>query len=282
MPHDDQVNDLRVGGWFREEPPTTALMPYRPRVPARTPADSERAHRVLLACGVAVVTGVSAIMALILTGDDDGPGLGPAAAPIVFPSYQPLTPVSLLPAPASSAPARAVVLPTRTLPVAEHTTTKPTPSRSPSAAPTTTPVVDLAVGSTVGLEIAGRPGVRLRHRNFVARADRIVSALDRADSAFAVRQGLARPGCVSLEAVNYPGYFLRHRNFVLRLEQRNRSGSWGLFDQDATFCPSPTAGGSAVILESINYPDRALHLHDDDIVHLDQGAGTAFVVRTAS
>ncbi|GIM89148.1 AbfB domain-containing protein [Paractinoplanes toevensis] len=282
MPHDDQVNDFRVGGWFQEETPSTALMPYRPRVPARSPADSERARRVLLACGVAVVTGVAAIMALILTGDGEGGDvLGPAAAPIVFPSYEPLTPVSLLPPPASSSAAPPVILPTRTLPVAEHTT-RPTPSRSPSAATTTkAPVVDLVAGSRVGLEIAGRPGVRLRHRNFVARAERITTSLDQADSIFTVRKGLARDSCVSLESVNYPNYFLRHRNFVLRLEQRDRRGG-ELFERDATFCPARTGDGSAVFLESINYPDRALHLRDDDIVHLDQGAGTAFVVRVAS
>ncbi|GIF20373.1 hypothetical protein BJ973_001722 [Actinoplanes tereljensis] len=285
MPHDDEMDHLRVGGWFREEAPapaSTALIPYRPRLPARSPADSERAHRVLLACGVAVVTGVAGILALILIGDGEQPGQ--VAQDIVFPSYEPLTPVSLLPLPASSSAAPAVILPTKTLPVAAgQTTRKPTatPSRTPAptttAAPTTPAAVGLVAGRRVGLEIEGRPGVRLRHRNFVARADRITSALDQADSTFVVRTGLAGAGCVSLESVNYPGYFLRHRNFVLRLEQQSRRDQ-ELFNRDATFCPKSTSGG-AVVLESLNYPDRALHLGGDDLIHLDQGAGTKFVVQ---
>src|SRR4051812_28712713 len=106
MPHDDEVNDLRVGGWFREESPSTAVVPYRPPLPARSPVVAERAHRVLLACGVAVVTGVAAIMALIIINHGDEPGS--VAQQIVFPSWEPLVPVSLLPAPASSSPAPAI------------------------------------------------------------------------------------------------------------------------------------------------------------------------------
>ncbi|MFD0523134.1 AbfB domain-containing protein [Paractinoplanes durhamensis] len=173
-----------------------------------------------------------------------------------------------------------MVIATQTQPVAEHTTKRPsaTPSRTTTTKPT--PAVTLTVGSTVGLEISGSPGVRLRHRNFIARADRMGSAdspLEKADAAFTVRDGLADDGCVSLESVNYPGYFLRHRDFVLRLEQGNRQNA-ELFRKDATFCATPTTGG-AVILESINYPTRAVHLRGDGIFHLDEGTGTALVVR---
>ena len=140
-------------------------------------------------------------------------------------------------------------------------------------------MVDLNIGDEVGLEVRGRPGVRVRHRDFVGRVDRISSsssALDKADAAFRVRSGLGNRGCVSLEAVDFPGFFLRHRDFIVRLERRDGSP---LFDQDATFCPQPVRDGSAITLASTNYPDRAVTLHPDSTLHLDPGPPTAFVVR---
>jgi alpha-L-arabinofuranosidase B-like protein len=142
-------------------------------------------------------------------------------------------------------------------------------------------VVDLNIGDTVGLEVWGKAGVRVRHRNFLGRVDPISSAssaLDRADATFRVRAGLGDDGCVSLESVNYPGSFLRHREFVIHLDRRDGSR---LFDQDATFCPQPVRDGSAVTLEAVNFPGRAVTLHADATLHLDVGAGTAFVVREA-
>jgi hypothetical protein len=95
-------------------------------------------------------------------------------------------------------------------------------------------VVDLNIGDTVGLEVWGQSGVRVRHRDFPGRADPISSD--------------------------------------------HRDGS-RLFDQDATFCPQPVRDGSAVTLEAVNFPDRAVTLHPDATLHLDVGSGTAFVVR---
>jgi hypothetical protein len=282
MPHEDEPDGLKIGGWFQEprpEVPSTALTPYRPRVTPRPAELSARARRVLLACGAAVVTGVAGMLTLLATAGDEPPGT--LAEQLAFPSFEPLTPVSLLPPPASSSAAPPPVVPAYTTPVAAHRTktSEPTPWRTTRSAPVV--VVELVPGATVGLEVDGRPGVRLRHRNFIARAEPVGSSgLDRADSTFVVRDGLAADSCVSLESVNFPGYFLRHRDFVLRLEQRNRRESSQLFNQDSTFCPSPAGNGTAVILKSINYPDRAVHLRDDDIFHLDQGPGTALVVRS--
>jgi Alpha-L-arabinofuranosidase B (ABFB) domain len=277
MPHEDELNDLKIGGWVREPRPSTALMPYRPRATPR-PATSTRARQVLLACGAAIVAGVAGVMALIVTAGDEPPGTG--AQQLAYPSYEPLTPVSLLPAPASSSAAPPPVIATHTTPVAEHTTktSEPAPWRTTPSAPP----LDLVAGATIGLEVDGRPDVRLRHRNFVARAEQIrtaSSSLDKADFTFVVRNGLARASCVSFESANFPGYFLRHRAFILRLEQRNRQENSELFSQDATFCPAPAGNGSSVFLESINYPNRAVHLRDDNVFHLDEGAGTALVVR---
>jgi hypothetical protein len=172
--------------------------------------------------------------------------------------------------------------------VAAHTTAVSTalpttrPAKPGGVTHTVSPapaVVNLKVGATIGLELADRPGFRVRHRNFVARVDPISSgssALDKADSSFVVRSGLGRANCYSLESVNYPGYFLRHRSFVLRLDRRDGSP---LFDQDATFCSTTLT--AAITLSSINYPDRSLILEGDNLIHLDQGQPTPFKVRPA-
>jgi hypothetical protein len=241
-------------------------------LPRAVVATGPRRRTLLAAAVVAVVLAGSAMLSL---GGSETPA--PAATPadrMVLPAGpEPSPPVSLLPPPAgttspvatpSSAPAR------RSLSAG---TRRPAPTRT---SPSPRAPVALSVGSTTGLEILGRPGDRLRHRDFRARIDRITagsSALDKADSTFAVRTGLASRGCVSLEAVNYPGYFLRHRDFVLRLERRDRST---LFARDATFCPEPGRGGTALVLKALNYPDRALSAGSGS-VRLSTSDPTAFV-----
>ncbi|GAA0579915.1 hypothetical protein GCM10010172_76100 [Paractinoplanes ferrugineus] len=287
MPHENELNDLRTDGWFQDplSDAPTALIPYTPRLPVRPAAEpSTKARQVLLACGAAVVVGVSGVMALIVTADDERPG--GITEQLAFPSFAPLTPVSLLPAPATSAaaPAPPVVIAPTTRPVADRTTRPAAPTSAPAVTKPPAAPVQFVAGARIGLEIDGRSGVRLRHRNWVARADAIGSssnALDKADSSFVVRTGLASDRCFSFESVNYPGYYLRHKNFVLRLERRGARENPQMFNQDASFCPRPTPDGSAVVLESSNFPDRALRLGGDDVFRLEQGTGTAFVVRTA-
>ncbi|MFC7277047.1 AbfB domain-containing protein [Paractinoplanes rhizophilus] len=255
--------------------------PYRALPPGPAAAQAARARRILVASAVIITAGVAGILVLIYPSGGDIPA--PVAQAVVEPppfDWDPSPAVSMLPAPASSftsAPATSPATP---------------PARSHRPAPTgvtrpvrPAPVVDLTIGRTVGLSPAGRSDLRLRHHDFVGRVDRIGSrsaAGERADSRFVVRKGLGRGGCVSLESVNFPGYFLRHRNFVLRLEHPRRwerRGGPELFERDATFCTSPTRDGAAFILESINYPDRALSVHADGVVGLDRDDPTAFVVR---
>ncbi|MFI5897943.1 AbfB domain-containing protein [Actinoplanes sp. NPDC051513] len=268
MPHDVDRNG---------RPP----YPYRALPPGPAAAQAARARRILVACAVAITAGVAGLMALIYPSGQDGPA--PVAQEIVEPSpleWEPSAPVSMLPAPASSSTA------TPTTPAAASTATRRPAPTGVSRTVSPAPVVDLDIGATVGLSVAGRADLRLRHRDFVGRIDRIVassSALERADSRFVVRKGLGREGCVSLESVNYPGYFLRHRNFILRLERPgrwDRRGGSELFERDATFCTTPTHDGAAFVLESINYPGRALSVRDDGVVGLDEDDPTAFVVRS--
>jgi hypothetical protein len=113
-------------------------------------------------------------------------------------------------------------------------------------------------GRVVGLEPAGAPGFRVRHRDFVGRIDRIgpdSSRLDRADSSFTVRAGLGDTRCVSFESVNFPGFFLRHRNFAIALHRADRTA---LFAADATFCAVAGLAGRHTSFRSLNYPDRYL------------------------
>jgi hypothetical protein len=277
MRHDDDRFGHRADG--RQPPhrnvPDRLPVPYRSLPPAPAAAQAERARRILVACALVVTAGVAGIMTLLHPAGGKAPD--PVAQEIIQPppiEYQPSVPVSLLPAPTSSF--------TSPPPPAPPPETKIAHRRAPTGVSQTVspaPVVDLNVGATVGLEVAGKPGYRVRHRDFIGRVERVgagSSELDRADSRFVVRKGLAREGCVSLESVNFPGYFLRHREFVLRLEREGRSN---MFAEDATFCTSPTRGGAAFTLESVNYPNWALTLHDDGILHLDQNAATAFVAR---
>jgi hypothetical protein len=283
---DDERNDLRIGSWlppYRDgatsgDDRLPVLSPYpRPALPAAPPP--RRVRRVLIACGIAVAAGVAGMLTLVVPRDADPPA--PVAERMVFPAApEPSAPVSVRPAPARASAAPEPTGTTRTSEVAadEPATKWPAPTgvtrpAGPAAA------ADLTVGATVGLEVKDWSGFRVRHRDFLGRADRITSAssgLDRLDSRFVVRNGLGRGGCVSLESVNYPGYFLRHRDFVIHLDRRDRSP---LFTQDATFCATPTRDGNAFVLESINYPAKAISLRRDLSLHLDDGAGTAFVVR---
>lgn len=259
MPYED----ARTGGRSssRHRPP----LPLSPADPHREPGALLR--RLAIAAAAVLVAGATAFAMSADHGDRGRPG--PADSRFVLPAMTlPTAPVSVIPM-ATSASAAAES------PAAGR---RPAPRRTPSP-PVAAPVVDLNIGDTVGLEVDGRPGVRVRHRDFLGRVDPISSsssALDRADATFRVRRGLGDAGCVSLESVNYPGSFLRHRDFVIHLDRRDGSP---LFDEDATFCPRPVRDGSAVTLVSINFPDRAVALHSDATLHLDVGPGTAFVVR---
>jgi hypothetical protein len=149
-------------------------------------------------------------------------------------------------------------------------TTAPTKRPPTSKPPTTAP--PFVVGTTIGLEPVNERGYRVRHRNFKARLDRVSSGssnLDKADSKFVVRAGLANSGCLSFESVNYPGYYLRHWGFELRLQ---RFDGWSMFNADATFCPVYSQSGAR--LKSYNYPNRFWAERDSALVVSERGAIT--------
>ncbi|MEU3793246.1 AbfB domain-containing protein [Streptomyces fructofermentans] len=104
----------------------------------------------------------------------------------------------------------------------------------------------------------GRDGVRL---------DRVGSgnhhSRDRGETTFTLVPGLADSDCYSFSLGG--GRYLRHSQFRLRADRDNGSA---LFEQDATFCPRPSAFSGAVVLESVNYRGRFLR-HRDFQLHLD-------------
>jgi hypothetical protein len=61
----------------------------------------------------------------------------------------------------------------------------------------------------------------LRHKNFLAELEPIVSELDKADATFIMTAALngQPPDFVSFASVNFPGMWLRHQDFRLKLDK---------------------------------------------------------------
>ena len=54
-----------------------------------------------------------------------------------------------------------------------------------------------------------------------------------------------------------------------------------LFRKDTTFCPRPGSTPDSVLFQSINYPDRYLHVRGDEL-WIDKSDGTAGFLITSS
>jgi hypothetical protein len=288
---------LRVGGWlppFREFLSESDPGPAVPRIEAAPAAQLEASPAVAagarhvrpgtgpLVCATVVAVAVAGLTMTFLRD----PGSEAAVPNGVRFSSGPVLPAI----PFDPADATPTATPPSTIQVTAARRTDPEPAitwtRTGAKSPTTAPGrpphrPGPQVGATVGLEPDGRPGYRVRHRDFLGRVDRIEpasSALDKADSRFTVRAGLADRNCFSLESVNYPHRFLRHRNFVIHLE---RNDGTALFAADATFCVVSKLQGAAVSLRSYNYPDRFVVERDSalSLPRTPAVSATAFIVR---
>jgi hypothetical protein len=147
--------------------------------------------------------------------------------------------------------------------------------------------VPLTPGTTIGLEAVNYPGYRVRHRDYVGRLDPASAtgpAVDRADSSFRVRAGLADPACVSFEAVNFPGHYLRQVNVAVHLRATDGTAQ---FAPDATFCARTGLTGQFTSLQAYGQPTRYLRhrgfaLYTDVFDSSDLGRKDAtFAVRPA-
>jgi Alpha-L-arabinofuranosidase B (ABFB) domain len=278
MPDDENRRGPRIGGWVPpyRDAPGPAAWPERSRtIPGRLAAAASPAaqtlspvwrHRWVIVLGFTVVL-LAAVLGYLNGArgpKTDNRGLVPGT-----PLFSPEPAVSLLPAPSATP---SFSLPPYTQPVSTNlpfpagagraTTKRPvTPAtRTRTASPP--PSTGLVSNATVSLEPVDHPGLRVRHRDYRGRIDAIRSRLDRADSAFIVRNGLSNARCVSFESTNYTGYFLRHRNFTVYLEKWDSSSS---YPQDATFCPRSGGAVNTAVLESVNFPGRFLHIRNDQL-----------------
>jgi hypothetical protein len=131
----------------------------------------------------------------------------------------------------------------------------------------------LTAGIAVGLEPTSFYGYRVRHMNYVGRIDPISTSsplVDRQDSSFTVRPGLADPTCVSFQSVNFPTRYLHNQNYQLYLHVNDASA---LFAADATFCPVPGLTGQYTSFRSYNNPGRYLRIRNSQ-AYLDTFDGT--------
>lgn len=234
---------------------------------ARTLSWQGRAALVAL-----TMVGLVVLGAAMTNGGDVPPaaltGSPPVTADVGYWPTAPNPPVTSRPSPPSSSP------PT----TPEERPARPpvsVPARVTPVPPTTSPSAPaLSPGTRVGLEPVTNAGFRVRHRDFLGRIDRIGAgspSLDRADSTFTVRAGLADGRCVSFEAVNYPGFYLRHQDFAIHLHRRDATA---LFAADATFCPVAGLAGRDISLRSYNYPDRYLY-HERSQLYIARAGGAA-------
>lgn len=314
---DDTQTRLRVGGWLppyqafpHEGDPHTPTVVYRSRRPARADSSyelsaetkSERRRSTAVFCAAVACLLMIGVALTQLSerraGGDTSPEALVPAAPFLPSAYVPaaVIPSAAFPAGAAEPAQAASPPPTRqvsrpsspaaaaTTPATRTPTRRPGPKPQPSRTPVPPPppaASGLPIDAPISLELAGAPGLRVRHRDFRGRVDRIgpsSSALDRADSRFIVRRGLADGDCVSFESGNYPGRFLRHRNFEIRLDRTDRST---LFDQDATFCPETRGSADVVVLRARNYPERFVTESRGllSLTPATTGTATRFVVR---
>lgn len=275
-----------AGRSFRRPPPLVVPAPRRRFSPRRRAAsgwsvdgdaDLRRARLTVVLVSFAAVVALITFIA-VAHRRDHGPA--PSSADRLTLS---VAPYPALPVPASVEPASSAPRPTaRTVAPRPPVRQSRRPSRTPSRTPSPTPVpvtVDLTVGSVVSLQVAGRPGALVRHRDSLGRVDQYgpdSSPAARLDATFRVGKATVR-GCVSLESVNTPGYFLRHRNFVIHLDRADDSP---LFRQDSAFC-QVDVGSGAIALRSVNYPDRYLTEGESALLltQVDPGRATRFLVR---
>jgi hypothetical protein len=143
---------------------------------------------------------------------------------------------------------------------------------SPVAAGTLNP------GSTISLRAttSGFTTRYIRHQNNNAVTSVVSSssaAIDKDDSSWIVRRGLANNSCVSFESRNYPGDFLRHFNFQLLRQPMDGSAT---FRADATFCQTTGNSGSGTSFASYNFPTRFIRHYNNTLYIASNGGSNAF------
>ena len=140
------------------------------------------------------------------------------------------------------------------------------PPPPPPPQPHASPPLPAFVGS---FEALGKPGLLMRHRNFLGELSGVANDLDRADATFRIRP-IGNGDTIRLEASNFPGHFLRHQNFRLKLHKDDGSD---LFRQDSTFKTQRRGILSWTRLESVNFPGHFVrHRNFELMIAPDDGS----------
>jgi hypothetical protein len=251
----------------------------RHRTPRSSPERTQTISSASIIAIGAVLTTFVILGTLLLHRDEKSDDANRWTAPL--PTAQLEQPVLPQPVPVLPAPSSFTSIAVTTAPTSARPSPPPRRPRPRDPAPTPPRLIPPA-GSRIGLVTAGDAGLRVRHRNFQLRLDRIgsnSSALERSDSTFIVRNGLADNRCLSLEAVNFPGRFVRHQNFALFLHPREANGQ---FAADATFCPQAIGSAGEFALRAQNYTDRYLTIRDSTLRLSRVPVGGAQRFRTAA
>jgi Alpha-L-arabinofuranosidase B (ABFB) domain len=113
------------------------------------------------------------------------------------------------------------------------------------------------------------PGQYLRYvedKGFIAAID-MASAADREQASFEMIPGLYDAKCSSFRALNKPATLFRHSGSRIYM---NPASTEPLFWADATFCEEAgMADATGVTFRSVNYPQRAIHLRNENELWID-------------
>jgi hypothetical protein len=99
------------------------------------------------------------------------------------------------------------------------------------------------------------------------------SSVDKLDSTWIVRPGLANSSCVSFESRNYPGDFLRHYNYQILRQPMDGSAT---NRADATFCPTAGLNGQGTSFQSVNFPGKYLRHYYGKLYIASDGGSNAW------
>ncbi|MFD8974899.1 AbfB domain-containing protein [Streptomyces sp. NPDC059593] len=139
-----------------------------------------------------------------------------------------------------------------------------------------TPLLAVDRGISLQATTSGSTNRYVRHQNYLGVTSvvdkKTTSALDKADTSFMVRPGLADSSCYSFEARSdkLRDHYLRHENYRVKLHKDDLSSQ---FRADATFCATYGNSGQGISLRAYNFRDRYLR-HFNNELWIGSNGGT--------
>jgi hypothetical protein len=131
------------------------------------------------------------------------------------------------------------------------------------------PVWDAPPRYTASFVSHAHPGQYIRYvadEGFIGAID-VASTLEKQQASFEMIPGMAKASCSSFRAVETAGLFFRHSGSRIYL---NAANDQPLFLYDATFCEEAgMADPAGVTFRSSNYPERVIHLRNQNELWID-------------